>query len=45
MERHTETIRREVAEVHKEGDVDVESKGGVEVRSESDTDRSRRRTR
>ncbi len=43
MERRTETIRREVAEVHKEGDIDVETKG-VDVETESNIDRSRRRT-
>lgn len=32
MERHTETVRREVAEVHKEGDVDVETKGDIHVK-------------
>ena len=31
VEHHTETIRREVAEVHTEGDVDVETKGNVDV--------------
>lgn len=31
-ERRTETIRREVAEVHKEGDVDVETHGDIDVK-------------
>ncbi|NLC58527.1 MAG: DUF2382 domain-containing protein [Armatimonadetes bacterium] len=30
--RRTETIRREVAEVHKEGDVDIETKGDIDVK-------------
>ena len=37
MERHTETIRREVAEVHKEGDVDVDQgRRGGQKRGDND---------
>jgi len=31
-ERHTAKVRREVAEIHKEGDVDVETRGDLDVK-------------